>query len=89
MEARKQKLVDELKKIEELEKEEKKLRTLESFTDKEKIAYFDKVYKFSKKIIGEKLSPDYCEDNDNKEWAFELVMEIFGKDIWKLYNGSD
>lgn len=88
MEARKQKLRDELAKLEELEKESKGLRTLESFTDKEKIAYFRKVYAFAKKIMDEKLGENWCEDNDNDNYAFELVMEIFGESVWKLYNGE-
>ena len=89
METRKRKLESELAKIAEMEKESKQLRTFESFTDKEKIEYFRKVYAFAKKIMDEKLGEDWCEDNDNDHYAFELVMEIFGKDIWKLYNGSD
>jgi len=88
MEARKQKLLDELAKVEKFQKEAKKLRTLSSFTAEEKVAYFDKVYEFAKNVMDEKLSGKWCEDNDNSHYAFELVMEIFGKDIWKLYNAS-
>jgi len=61
------------------------LRTLESYSDKEKCEVFNKFYNHAKKIMTEKIDKGYVDD-DTDNWCFEMVMELLGKQVWEIYN---
>jgi len=93
-EQRKRKLEEEiLKKQEELKKletgEREGIIPIEQYTDKDKIEFFDRMYKFAISLVEELENKGYS-DEDNDTWAFEETMEILNtkkpKEFWNYWN---
>ena len=62
-------------------------RDLESFTDEEKIAGFDKLYKSCRKTFDDMLGEDWHEDNDDEHYIYEEVMQVtLGPKIFDTIN---
>lgn len=76
-----------------LEKENQELvkfvKPLDEFTLNEKSLFFDECYSFSMKIMQEKIDGIFNDDNDNNQWAYEIIMTIIARDkntFWNYYN---
>lgn len=93
----KEKLEKEIKdaksKLEELEKKAKTdtrslaVKSLDEYTDKEKIKFFDKLYKSALSELSE-LEEKGWSDEDNATYAWEEYIQILAKDresFWKYW----
>jgi len=60
------------------------------FTTEHKGQVFDKVYSVARRMYEERLEPNYCDDNDNEHYAWELVMETLAggnkSAFWEHWN---
>lgn len=74
-------------------KKDNNIRPMESFSLNEKVAIFEKVYEISQKIINERLSENWHEDNDCAHYVFEDILPIASKkdsaDFWEWWNSLD
>jgi len=83
-----------LKELEELEKTSERdqaIKKLKDYTDKEKIDFFDKLYKNAKYELKE-LEKNGYSDEDNASYAWETYIVILAKDqnkFWKYWNSFD
>jgi cell fate (sporulation/competence/biofilm development) regulator YlbF (YheA/YmcA/DUF963 family) len=84
------KRINELEqKIEELKAVSNKtkiLRTLESYTDAEKIEKFNEFFTTASETMQSKIDGEYHEDNDDSHYAWEQIMNLLGKDVWDVWN---
>lgn len=71
---------------EKLEKEPDCVRLVGSYSTKEKCEVFDKLYDMAMSILNEARENGDCADEDDEHYCFEAIMELLGKDVWKLYN---
>jgi len=60
-------------------------KQLNEYSDKEKLELFEKFYEYAKEIFEYVVENGY-ELKDCKQWAFEMILELLGKDIWYKYN---
>lgn len=83
------------KRLQELEKQEKtiikseSIKELSEYTTEEKVKWFDETYEMAREEFSIVGTEDYCEDNDNDQYAWEHYMEILARDkriFWKYYN---
>lgn len=77
-----EKKIAKLKKIKE---SIKSLKPIEEFTNVEKEEKFRELYNLAKKHINVLVEDGYG-IQDIKQWCFEAVMEILGKDVWIIIN---
>lgn len=75
----------EIKELEDKKRKLSKLRTLESYSVEEKCEKFDELFKQAQGILNEKFEKGWYDD-DNDNYCFESIMELLGKDIWKVLN---
>lgn len=82
------KRLQELEEQEKINKESQYIKQLSEYTTEEKVKWFDETYEMAKEEFDEVGTEDYCEDNDNAEYAWEHYMEILARDknFWKYYN---
>lgn len=73
-----------LRELEEAKANFDKLRKLDSYTDKEKLAEFDRIFNFAMEIMTGKLKGK--EPKDAEQYCFEMVMQLLGKGVWDVYN---
>lgn len=74
--------------IQAMRREKEKLKPsfcFEEYSHKEKVAKFDQLFKMAADHYNEVKQKGYI-DCDVKQWIFEAVMELLGKDVWKTYN---
>jgi hypothetical protein len=84
-------------KLEQLEKEEKKsnreiaIKSLEEYTDKEKIDFFDKLYREAQSEL-ENYEENGYSDEDNAQYAWESYIEILARnntEFWNYWNSLE
>lgn len=83
------------KELEDLEKslekgEDRPIKSLEDWTDEEKIEFFDTMYNFSLKHVQEREDSGY-DDEDTDHWYFEEGIKVLydpknRSEFWKWYN---
>ena len=79
------KLRKQLKELEETRKKLSTLRTLESYSVKEKCKRFDEIFKLAKELFDYKSKEGY-EMKDADHWCFEMVLELLGTNVWDVYS---
>ena len=79
-----------LEKLQKQEVENKPIIKLEDYSNADKIAYFDRLYKFANSILNKAENGERHDDNDDEHWAYEEVMLILNinnnRDFWKYFN---
>lgn len=81
------------KELEDLKKslesgEDRPIKSLEDWTEEEKVEWFDKFYKFALNHVDEREDSGY-DDEDSDHWFFEQGMSILydnRKEFWDWYN---
>ena len=81
----------ELAELIELKSKQSIVMELDEYTDDEKIAHFEKIYAFANSIIEKINNGEYHEDNDDKHYAYEAIMNVLARDgkkseFWDYYN---
>lgn len=87
--AEQQKQLLELERLEKINKREEIIKSLEDYTDMDKIEIFNNFYNSALSELKEKESGNYCDDNDSANYAWEDVMSLLAKDkklFWKYFN---
>lgn len=62
-------------------------RSLESYTDAEKIKAFDDFYERAQESL--RLHQQGERDKDKEQYAWEHVMQLLGTGIWQAWNAID
>ena len=68
--------------------EDRPIKSLEDWTEEEKVEWFDKFYKFALNHVDEREDSGY-DDEDSDHWFFEQGMSILydnRKEFWDWYN---
>jgi hypothetical protein len=84
--ARKQQLENDLRRLEQQELSNKvsSLRTLESFTDAEKVAAFDRLHTQISLYLAQMLEKR-CQPKDGDHYIYEEAMELtLGSGVWEV-----
>ena len=84
-----EKLRIEYKTLKQALEAQKYIKTLEQYTDDEKIEKFNLLYNMALAHLGD-VQEDSNSDDDTTQWFFEAVMELLSKEdgsgIWDYYN---
>jgi hypothetical protein len=87
------KLEEKIEELKSLDKKTKTLRTLDSYTMQEKIEKFNDLFKFADDILQSRLKGEWHEDNDDRYYAWQQIMDLLGEnfhEVWdKLPDGTD
>jgi len=58
---------------------------LHQYIIQQKVEQFDILYKMALDHYTD-VKENGCRDDDTKQWMFQAVMELLGKNVWKTYN---
>lgn len=73
--------------ISQREKRALPVKKLEDYTDEEKAAWFDKMFKWATENLKEhRVDPVADEDSDDPHYMWEEVMNLLGDNIWTIWN---